>query len=141
MGHINRRGKENNAKAAENFYLSFIFWPISSGFISMVCDKCEKKLGKIVTPDPWKSGARNTTESGGRKFGRTRHYLLPKIDSHLMGSLASFKSAEYVKVQFTRRARITVKDVHTKKVYVRCVGRKYWILKDTDNHQLSQCAF
>ena len=33
----------------------------------MVCGKCEKKLGKVVTPDPWKSGARNTTEGGGRK--------------------------------------------------------------------------
>lgn len=28
----------------------------------MVCEKCEAKLAKIVTPDPWKSGARNTTE-------------------------------------------------------------------------------
>lgn len=27
----------------------------------MVCDKCEKKLGKVITPDTWKSGARNTT--------------------------------------------------------------------------------
>ncbi|CAH1991928.1 unnamed protein product [Acanthoscelides obtectus] len=32
----------------------------------MVCDKCQKKVGKVITPDPWKSGARNTTESGGR---------------------------------------------------------------------------
>ncbi|KAH9412637.1 hypothetical protein DERP_006601 [Dermatophagoides pteronyssinus] len=27
----------------------------------MVCNKCQKKLGKIITPDVWKSGARNTT--------------------------------------------------------------------------------
>lgn len=27
----------------------------------MVCDKCQKKLGKVITPDTWKSGARNTT--------------------------------------------------------------------------------
>jgi hypothetical protein len=32
----------------------------------MVCEKCQKKLSKIVTPDTWKEGARNTTESGGR---------------------------------------------------------------------------
>ncbi|XP_062603144.1 cysteine-rich PDZ-binding protein-like, partial [Saccostrea cucullata] len=25
-----------------------------------------KRLGKVITPDPWKSGARKTTESGGR---------------------------------------------------------------------------
>lgn len=34
--------------------------------IEMVCEKCEKKLGKVITPDPWKAGARNTTEGGGR---------------------------------------------------------------------------
>lgn len=28
----------------------------------MVCEKCEAKLAKIITPDPWKAGARNTTE-------------------------------------------------------------------------------
>lgn len=27
----------------------------------MVCEKCQKKLGKVITPDPWKAGARNTT--------------------------------------------------------------------------------
>lgn len=38
----------------------------------MVCDKCQKKLGKVITPDPWKSGARNTNESGGRKIGENK---------------------------------------------------------------------
>ncbi|KAJ9595949.1 hypothetical protein L9F63_012842 [Diploptera punctata] len=38
----------------------------------MVCDKCEKKLGRVITPDPWKSGARNTVESGGRKVGENK---------------------------------------------------------------------
>jgi len=37
-------------------------------YVTMVCDTCEKKLGKVITPDPWKSGARNTTEGGGRKL-------------------------------------------------------------------------
>lgn len=40
--------------------------------VIMVCDKCEKKLGKVITPDPWKSGARNTTEGGGRKIGENK---------------------------------------------------------------------
>ncbi|CAG2061035.1 unnamed protein product [Timema podura] len=39
---------------------------------TMVCDKCEKKLGRVITPDPWKSGARNTVESGGRKIGENK---------------------------------------------------------------------
>lgn len=38
----------------------------------MVCEKCEKKLGKVITPDPWKSGARNTTESGGRRVNENK---------------------------------------------------------------------
>lgn len=38
----------------------------------MVCEKCEKKLGKVITPDPWKSGARNTTEGGGRKLNENK---------------------------------------------------------------------
>ncbi|KAK7506929.1 hypothetical protein BaRGS_00001780, partial [Batillaria attramentaria] len=32
----------------------------------------QKKLGKVITPDPWKSGARNTTEGGGRKVGENK---------------------------------------------------------------------
>ncbi|XP_025104787.1 cysteine-rich PDZ-binding protein-like [Pomacea canaliculata] len=38
----------------------------------MVCEKCQKKLGKVITPDPWKSGARNTTEGGGRVVGENK---------------------------------------------------------------------
>lgn len=40
--------------------------------VKMVCEKCEKKLAKVITPDPWKSGARNTTESGGRKLNENK---------------------------------------------------------------------
>ncbi|XP_054154435.1 cysteine-rich PDZ-binding protein-like [Oppia nitens] len=38
----------------------------------MVCDKCQTKLGKVITPDTWKSGARNTTESGGRAINENK---------------------------------------------------------------------
>jgi hypothetical protein len=38
----------------------------------MVCGNCQKKLGKVITPDPWKSGARNTTESGGRAVNENK---------------------------------------------------------------------
>ena len=30
-------------------------------FLFLILLKGEKKLGKVITPDPWKSGARNTT--------------------------------------------------------------------------------
>uniref|UniRef100_K3X4G6 Cysteine-rich PDZ-binding protein n=1 Tax=Globisporangium ultimum (strain ATCC 200006 / CBS 805.95 / DAOM BR144) TaxID=431595 RepID=K3X4G6_GLOUD len=40
----------------------------------MVCDKCEEKLSKLVVPDKWTDGARNTTggKDGGRKVGGNR---------------------------------------------------------------------
>lgn len=34
--------------------------------------KGEKKLGTVITPDTWKDGARNTTESGGRKLNENK---------------------------------------------------------------------
>ena len=43
----------------------------------MVCDACEKKLSKVIVPDKWKDGARNTTggSDGGRHVG-SRNSLL-----------------------------------------------------------------
>lgn len=38
----------------------------------MVCEKCQKKLGRVITPDTWKEGARNTTESGGRSINENK---------------------------------------------------------------------
>eukprot|EP00261_Vitis_vinifera_P036891 XP_019078134.1 PREDICTED: cysteine-rich PDZ-binding protein isoform X2 [Vitis vinifera] len=38
----------------------------------MVCDKCEKKLSKVIVPDKWKEGASNTTEGGGRKINENK---------------------------------------------------------------------
>uniref|UniRef100_A0A1J3JAN7 Cysteine-rich PDZ-binding protein n=1 Tax=Noccaea caerulescens TaxID=107243 RepID=A0A1J3JAN7_NOCCA len=38
----------------------------------MVCDKCEKKLSKVIVPDKWKDGARNVTEGGGRKINENK---------------------------------------------------------------------
>lgn len=38
----------------------------------MVCSTCQSKLGKVITPDPWKSGARNTTESGERRVNENK---------------------------------------------------------------------
>lgn len=34
--------------------------------------KSEKKLVTVITPDTWKDGARNTTESGGRKLNENK---------------------------------------------------------------------
>ncbi|XP_015671896.1 cysteine-rich PDZ-binding protein [Protobothrops mucrosquamatus] len=40
--------------------------------LAMVCENCERKLGTVITPDTWKDGARNTTESGGRKLNENK---------------------------------------------------------------------
>ncbi|RAL44853.1 hypothetical protein DM860_003612 [Cuscuta australis] len=45
----------------------------------MVCEKCEKKLAKVIVPDKWKEGAHNTTEGGGRKINENK--LLSKKNS------------------------------------------------------------
>jgi len=39
----------------------------------MVCGKCEKKLGKIATPNPWKAGqSSGSNESSGRKVNENK---------------------------------------------------------------------
>ncbi|RRT67735.1 hypothetical protein B296_00038970 [Ensete ventricosum] len=48
----------------------------------MVCEKCEKKLAKVIVPDKWKEGASNTTESGGRKINENK--LLSKKNRSLV---------------------------------------------------------
>jgi len=48
--------------AAPDFLIALLFvW-------QMVCDACEKKLGKLCVPDKWKEGSRNVT--GGKDGGR-----------------------------------------------------------------------
>ncbi|XP_045141618.1 cysteine-rich PDZ-binding protein [Echinops telfairi] len=62
----------------------------------MVCEKCEKKLGTVITPDTWKDGARNTTESGGRKLNENKALTSKKArnprnpSSHHLISLLPF---------------------------------------------------
>jgi hypothetical protein len=39
----------------------------------MVCKKCEKKLGTLITPDIWKDGSRNSKSgSAGRKINENK---------------------------------------------------------------------
>ncbi|WJX24495.1 hypothetical protein P8452_13595 [Trifolium repens] len=38
----------------------------------MVCEKCKKKLLKVIVPDKWKEGASNTIEGGGRKINENK---------------------------------------------------------------------
>ncbi|CAO2604470.1 hypothetical protein LEMLEM_LOCUS12093 [Lemmus lemmus] len=86
----------------------------------MVCEKCEKKLGRVITPDTWKDGARNTTGL----------IHMERISSPL---------AEFVKVLYTSQVLITAKAVPTKKASVQCVAKRSWIPKTT-NRLLSRCS-
>ncbi|CAN6546651.1 unnamed protein product [Malus baccata var. baccata] len=118
----------------------------------MVCDKCEKKLSKVIVPDKWKEGASNTTEGGGRKINENK--LLSKKKSllsaikpwivcvdvspgivgkfsdigfiHLRvgGLLMELPSASFASSKYTRMAN-TVTRVLTPKEFVRCAGSKY----------------
>ncbi|PVZ99840.1 hypothetical protein BB558_004125 [Smittium angustum] len=45
----------------------------------MVCNKCQKKLGKVVTPDKWKEGSSNYKIGVNRKIGENK--LLSKPSS------------------------------------------------------------
>lgn len=43
----------------------------------MVCEKCEKKLSKVITPDPWKSGARDHKATSKARFNPTTAEFKP----------------------------------------------------------------
>lgn len=126
----------------------------------MVCDKCEKKLGKVITPDPWKTGARNTTEGGGRKLNENKaltsaknrfNPYTPKFEGcrickqkvHQNGSYyCELKRKRFLsmKTEFYRILKILnlqVNLVLTKKGSVQCVERKLLTLKATNNHPLN----
>lgn len=110
----------------------------------MVCEKCEKKLDKVITPDPWKAGARNTTDNGGRKVNENKALTgaknrfspmsstfrpcryVPKKSYSIITIFLNIKSqffVEYAAKRFIRLARIIANRVLTKKVFVQCVGR------------------
>lgn len=130
----------------------------------MVCSSCEKKLGKIITPDPWKAGARNTTESGGRIVGENkaltakkfRHgpynptfnscrfiscsYLFVRCIYHFDFQICIFLFfTEFVARKFISRDLTTVRVVHIRKAFVPCAERRFSIRKITDKAKLKIC--
>ena len=109
----------------------------------MVCEKCEKKgkLGKVITPDPWKAGASNTTKPGGRKVGENK--LLTASKNRFNPLTTEFKKCRICKVspthwdisllpktrffyskKFIRWVPITASSAPTRKVSVPCVGSR-----------------
>ncbi|KAI1302347.1 Cysteine-rich PDZ-binding protein [Halotydeus destructor] len=74
----------------------------------MVCSSCQKKLGKVITPDPWKSGARNTTEGGGRKLNENKALTSKKRYSPYTASTSSSSSSS----SSFERCRICKQKIH-----------------------------
>lgn len=93
----------------------------------MVCEKCEKKgkLGKVIdeiisllenpihdsngmvqviTPDPWKAGASNTTKPGGRKVGENK--LLTASKNRFNPMTTEFKKCKICKVGY-RKSKVS----------------------------------
>ena len=72
---------------------------LAEKYLAMVCEKCEKKgkLGKVITPDPWKAGASNTTKPGGRKVGENK--LLTASKNRFNPLTTEFKKCRICKVR------------------------------------------
>ncbi|CAL0316319.1 unnamed protein product [Lupinus luteus] len=107
----------------------------------MVCEKCEKKLGKVIVPDKWKEGASNTTEGGGRKINENKLLskknrciillyafvfllvcnILAMVDGPHMETLnASSANSKCTRMASTATLVLTVKE------FVQCVESKFW---------------
>ncbi|KAL5008563.1 hypothetical protein ScPMuIL_014144 [Solemya velum] len=82
-----------------------------------------RSLVKLSHPDPWKSGARNTTEGGGRKVNENKALTAKKTDFLHIASLGNVKFANH---QCTRKDHIIAKVVLTKKEFAQCVENNCW---------------
>ncbi|VDD82703.1 unnamed protein product [Mesocestoides corti] len=67
----------------------------------MVCEKCEKKLVKIATPDPWKAGSRGVIKGPGASR---------RLDNNKLLSASKGRYNPYSKS--FRRCRICGQSVH-----------------------------
>uniref|UniRef100_A0AAX7UW49 Cysteine-rich PDZ-binding protein n=1 Tax=Astatotilapia calliptera TaxID=8154 RepID=A0AAX7UW49_ASTCA len=106
----------------------------------MVCEKCEKKLGKVITPDTWKDGARNTTESGGRKLNENKMLTSKKarFDPY---SKSGFAICRICKSSVHQAGSHYCQGCAYKKgpqESVQCVERRFWTPRTT-NRRLCNC--
>ena len=74
----------------------------------MVCDKCEKKMTKVIVQDTWKDGARNTI--GGKDGGKS------------IGGTSSIKrlrttSARFTPTRVAKKCRICLNSLPSQKHY------------------------
>ena len=55
-------------------------------------------VAQVITPDPWKAGASNTTKPGGRKVGENK--LLTASKNRFNPMTTEFKKCKICKVSF-----------------------------------------
>ncbi|KAH1230895.1 Cysteine-rich PDZ-binding protein [Glycine max] len=108
----------------------------------MVCEKCEKKLSKVIVPDKWKEGASNTTEGGGRKINENKllskknRFLYSISGYNVYGPLTETLSAPFASSKCTRMLS-TATPVLTLKEFVQCVESKFLIPSFTNKAMCS----
>uniref|UniRef100_A0A7N2N735 Cysteine-rich PDZ-binding protein n=1 Tax=Quercus lobata TaxID=97700 RepID=A0A7N2N735_QUELO len=85
----------------------------------MVCEKCEKKLTKVIVPDKWKAGASNTTEGGGRKINENKllskksRYKLKFVVTMSMASDRVRGASSNAVVYKSSCSQLTINGLHT----------------------------
>ncbi|TMW64274.1 hypothetical protein Poli38472_012896 [Pythium oligandrum] len=99
----------------------------------MVCDKCEEKLSKLVVPDKWKDGARNTTggKDGGRAVGSASRLSEKRQRSNRFAPLE--RSCKICKGKVAQRAYYCNQCAYKKGICAMC-GRK---VVDTKKFKMS----
>ena len=103
----------------------------------MVCEKCGKKLGTVITPDTWKDGARNTTESGGRKLNENKALTSKKARFDPYGK-NKFSTCRICKSSVHQPGSHYCQAVPTKRASALCVEKRFWIPKTTSK-RLFRC--
>ena len=113
-------------------------------------------VAQVITPDPWKAGASNTTKPGGRKVGENK--LLTASKNRFNPMTTEFKKCKICKVSFqciydrswmlrlffislnstmhfskkcTRWGPIIAKPAPTRRGSARCAASRCWTLRAT----------
>ncbi|RDD47373.1 Cysteine-rich PDZ-binding protein [Trichoplax sp. H2] len=74
----------------------------------MVCPKCEKKLGKVICPDPWKSGARNTVDGDKRRINENKALTAKKNST-----VVCYRFSPYQNFKKCKICKQTVHQMHS----------------------------
>ena len=86
-------------------------FPPSLSSKEMVCDTCEKKLGKLCVPDKWKEGSRNVTGASAAASGSGPPGSINKLAEKRKARLAEAGGGGGVGGRQCRICKVRVMDV------------------------------